>query len=157
MNTDDRMSGRWIGLLVSAALVLGACSSTSTEDAAADDPDSPPATLPLDDATSTDETDTESAAEDQIFDLEEFTSLSDLENIEITPELFEMLKTNETSRAAVLEEMEAQGLGSEEAVCFLDQVSPGLFIAFGSGQQPDDAQFGELLGLVETCEIAFGA
>ena len=156
MNTNDRMSGRWIGLLVSAALVLGACSSASTEASSVDDPESP-ASLPLDDGTSTSETDTETTAADQTFDLDEFTSLSDLENIEITPELFEMLKTNETSRAAVLEEMEAQGLGSEEAVCFLDQVSPGLFIAFGSGQQPDDAQFGELLGLVETCEIAFGA
>lgn len=154
MKTDDRSPSRWIGLLVGAALVLGACSSTSTDDAAAED--TSPSALALDDAASTDEAELEPDPADAVFDIAAFTSLADLEDVELTPEIFELLKVNEASREAILVEMRAQGLDAEQSVCFLDQVSPGLFIAFGTGQQPDDAQFGELLGLLDTCGIAFG-
>lgn len=158
-------SRRWTSLLLCSALVLGACGSG--ESSAGDDTASPSA-LALDESTAT-VVDTDSAettdasvtdipsAEESGFDIAEFASLADLENVELTPEVFEELKTNEASRAAILEEMEAQGLDADSAVCFLDEVSPGLFIAFGTGQEPTDEQFGELLTLLDTCEVAFGA
>lgn len=167
MNMDDRQRGRWIGLLLCGALVLGACSSGSEEAAPSDAVDESPQELALDDAAAstgadaattieTDSTDV-AAAGDAPFDIAEFASLADLESVELTPELFEQLKTNELSRAAIIEEMGANGLDAEQSACFLDEVSPGLFIAFGTGEQPDDAQFGELIGLLGTCEIDFAA
>ena len=162
------MSGRRIGrlfspALVSLALVLGACGSDASDTPAAPDTSAPPAALALDDADETGAqttTDDVSASDvgstDTVFDIAEFASLADLESVELTPELFEQLKANDASRAAIIVEMQNQGLDAAQSECFLDQVSPGLFIAFGTGQQPDDAQFGELLSLLDTCEIAFG-
>lgn len=155
MNMDDRKSGRWIGLLVSGALVMGACSSSSAETSSADELDPSPSALALEDTTSSAEV--SAPVEEAAFDIAEFSSLADLESVELTPEIFELLKTNEASRAAVIAEMGAQGLDAVQSECFLDHVSPGLFIAFGTSEQPDDAQFGELLGLLDTCEIAFGS
>lgn len=155
MNMDDRKPGRWIGLLVGGALVLGACSSRSAEVSSADEPDPSPSALALEDSTPSVEVST--PAEEAVFEIAEFSSLADLENVELTPEIFELLKSNEASRAAVIAEMGAQGLDAEQSECFLDEVSPGLFIAFGTGEQPDDSQFGELLSLLDTCEIAFGS
>lgn len=151
MNTDDRISGRWIGLVVGAALVLSACSSTSSVASPTDEVETSPIVLPLDETTSAD-----AVVADASFDVADFDSLADLENVELTPELFEELKTNEVSREAIIVEMGVNGLTPEESVCFLDTVSPGLFISFGTGEQPDDAQFAELLELLDTCEIAFG-
>lgn len=171
MNTDDRQRGRWIGLLLSGALVLGACSSSSGEAAVPAVVDESPDALALDPAapsTEADVTEADEAADDEAadgeaadasapFDVAEFTSLADLADVELTPELFEELKTNEVARVAIIDEMGKNGLNVEQSECFLDGVSPGLFIAFGTGEQPSDAQFGELIVLLDTCEIAFGA
>lgn len=136
-------------MVLGAALVLGACGSNATDDAVSvDESAEAPAELALD-ATAPDQT--QGSADDAA------EAENDLSAIEVTPELFEQLKTDEVQRAEVLEEMSAQGLSAEEAECFLDNVSPGLFVTFGTGAQPDDDQFAELLQLLDTCEIAFGA
>lgn len=155
MNTNDSTSGRWVGIAVSAAFLLGACGSTPTEDATADT--SPPA-LMLEEAPTT------TVAESPIIeapaaadvDVAEFSGLEDLSGAELTPELFEELKTDESSRAAIIDEMVANGLSPDDAACFLDSVSPGLLMTFGVGDDPDDDQIVELFSLLETCEIAFG-
>lgn len=161
--------GRMGAVLLSAALLLGACGSGGDATASSDNLDTPVSALPLDDepqsddVTSVDDASVDDAApaadsgETAAFDVSDFTSLADLEGTEITPEIFEALRTDETARAAVLVEMGTQGLSPEESDCFLDEVSPGLFIAFAAGEQPDEEQFTELLGLLDTCEIAFGS
>jgi len=157
-------------------MTLGACGSSATDDASTVDGTEAPSELALDatdvDSTDVDSTDTDSTVVDSTdtdtditepeekrtdFTADDFETLDDLSTVELTPEMFEELKTDETSRAAVLIEMEAQGLDAEEAACFLDNVSFGLFVTFGAGEQPNDAQFGELLTLLDSCEIAFGA
>ena len=149
MNSDARLPRRWVGIALGAALVLGACSSATTDEALAVDEIEEPNELALDvEETATDESSP---------DVEELEMLGGLTAADLTPELFEELKADPVSRAAVVEEMSNQGLDAEQAECFLDNVSPGLFITFSLGDQPDDAQFGELLQLLETCEIAFGA
>lgn len=145
MISSDRMSGRWIGIIVAGALAIGACGSSGGENAA-----TTPETLPLEEAPAV-------ASTIPAEDLDDVSSSSELDGVELTPEVFEELKTDPESRAAVLEEMMGQGLTADEAACFLDSVSPGLFATFGNGDQPNDAEFAELLELLDTCEIAFGA
>ncbi len=159
MNTDDRMSGRWIGLLLAGALVLGACGSTTSESEAADDDivSAEPAALALAEEVTAEQTTADEAPANLTsadeFDVDDFTSLEDLENVELTPELITEIRTNEAARPIVVAEMEAQGLTADQASCLLDNVSPGLFIVFGMGAQPDEEQFVELIELLGTCEI----
>jgi len=153
MNTDVRLSRRWVAAALSAAMFLGACSSSSTEESS----DDAPSELALDTETvETEVVDTEQT-ETEVVDTEEAEAADDLPPTEFTPEMFEELKSDDVARAAVLQEMQGQGLEAEQAECFLDNVSAGLFSTFSAGVQPDDAQFSELLELLEICEIAFGA
>jgi len=158
MNMDDQTSRRWIGLLVACTLVLGACGSGSSEPAAADEPEA----LALAEETPADEAPADEAAAGETvpmaeFDIDDFESLEDLQQLEVTPEVFEAIRASETARPIVLAEMESQGLTPDQAVCFLDTVSPGLFTVFSVGEQPDEEQFAELLELLGVCEMTFGA
>jgi len=154
MSSDHGLSRRWIGIAVGAALVLGACGAGATDEASMSDTTDAPAELALDAAETDGDAENEAEVDDSDAVAEGISP--DLETIDLTPEMFEELKTDEVSRAAILVEMRAQGLDAEEAECFLDTVSPGLFITFSVGEQPDDEQFAELLQLLDTCQIAFG-
>lgn len=161
MNMDDQTSRRWIGVLFAGTLVLGACGSATSEPAAADDPavavaDEPDALALAEDAPG-EEAPVDDAAPVAEFDIDSFESLEDLEQLEVTPELFEAIRSSETARPIVLAEMESQGLTADQANCFLDTVSPGLFTVFGAGEQPDEEQFAELIELLGVCEMTFGA
>lgn len=155
-------------MLATAALVLGACGSGASDQATSDETEATPDTLPYE-APSEPSSPTTAPADNAPADTapadaesavpgadEEFSSSSALDDVEITPERFEELKTDEELRAEVLAEMQGEGLTAEQAACFLDRMSLELFVTFGRGEAPDDAEFEELLGLLDTCEIAFG-
>lgn len=146
MNADRRR--RWLGSALGATLMLGACSSNTTN-ASSPDETAEPSELALEAA--------EASTAEPLTTTQQPLIPDVLAVDRLTPETFEALKTDEASRAAVVEAMQGQGLGADEAECFLDNVTPELFITFSSGEQPDDAQFSELLGLIDICQIAFGA
>ncbi len=163
MNMDAHTPGRWIGLLIVGALTLGACGSGTESPTAAfvNEPSDGATELALveDDAVEapsdemSETVDTESAP----IDLNDVDSFDDLDGVEMTEELFEAMRSSEVMRPLVLEEMVDQGLTEDQAVCFFDRVSPGLFVVFGEGDAPDDEQFAELMELLVTCDITFAA
>ena len=160
MNMDAHTPGRWIGLLLVGALTLGACGSGTEPPTAAlvDDPSDEAAELALveEDAATAPADDTPEAESTPIA-LDDFTSLDDLDGVEMTEELFEAMRSSDVMRPLILEEMVDQGLTADEAACFFDHVSPGLFVVFGEGDAPDDDQFTELMDLLVTCDITFAA
>ncbi len=163
MNMDAHTPGRWIGLLIAGALTLGACGSGTESPTAAlvDEPSDGATELALveDDAVEApaDELPEPVETEAVTIDLDDVDSFDDLAGVEMTEELFEAMRASEVMRPIVLEEMTSQGLTGDQAVCFFDNVSPGLFVVFGEGDAPDDDQFAELMDLLVTCDITFAA
>ncbi len=73
---------------------------------------------------------------------------------ELTVESFEVARSSEATRDQLIEGFtSSKGFTQQQGACFIDQVSPELFVALGTDTDPDDEQLIELLELLEACDI----
>lgn len=73
---------------------------------------------------------------------------------ELTVESFEVARSSEATRDQLIQGFtSSKGFTQQQGACFIDQVSPELFVALGTDTDPDDEQLIELLELLEACDI----
>ena len=77
---------------------------------------------------------------------------------ELTVESFEVARSSEATRDQLIRGfIGSQAITQEQGACFIDQVSPELFVTLGNDTDPADEQVVELLELLETCDIPLDA
>lgn len=76
----------------------------------------------------------------------------------LTVESFETARSSEATRTVMIDGMiGSRDLTAEQAGCFIDEVSPELFVVLGNDLEPETAQLTELFELLDTCSIPLDA